>query len=100
MPDIKILGPGCANCYRLEGLAVAVLELMAEASPARYDLERVTLMHLHEPEDFRGYGLLCTPGLVINGKLVCGGRVPSALEIREWLAEAVERDEGAVTDEP
>ncbi len=35
MPDIKILGPGCANCYRLEGLAVAVLELMAEASPAR-----------------------------------------------------------------
>ncbi len=57
-------------------------------------------MHLHEPEDFRRYGLLFTPGLVINGKLVCGGRVPSALGIREWLAEAVEQGEGVVDDEP
>ena len=94
MLDIKILGPGCANCYRLEGLTIAVLEFMAEQSPARCDLEKVTLMHLHEPEDLQRYGLLYTPGLVVNEKLVCGGRVPSALEIREWLAEAVEQGEG------
>ena len=100
MLTIKILGPGCANCYRLEGLAIAVLEFMAEQSPARYDLERMTLMHLHEPEDFQRYGLLYTPGLVVNEKLVCGGRVPSAFEIRDWLAEAVEQGEGVESHEP
>ncbi len=91
MLNIKILGPGCANCFILEGLTIASLEFMAENGTQGLDLEDVTLQHLTQREDFRQYNLLFTPGLVVNDRLVCAGRVPSALEIREWLAAALEQ---------
>lgn len=92
MLNVKILGPGCANCFILEGLTMAVLEFMAKDGPAAFDLEDVTLQHLTQREDFQPYNLFSTPGLVINDKLVCAGRLPSALEIREWMAAALEQD--------
>ncbi len=91
MLNIKILGPGCANCFILEGLTIASLEFMAENGTQGLDLGDVTLQHLTQREDFRQYNLLFTPGLVVNDRLVCAGRVPSALEIREWLAAALEQ---------
>jgi hypothetical protein len=92
MLNIKILGPGCANCYILEGLTVATLEFMAENGTSELDLEDVTLQHLTQPQDFRQYNLLFTPGLVVNDRLVCAGRLPSALEVREWFVEALDQD--------
>lgn len=91
MLDIKILGPGCANCFTLERLTIAALEFMAEAGTSEMDQQDVTLEHLTQREDFRRYNLMFTPGLVINEQLVCAGRLPSALEIREWLAAALEQ---------
>ena len=88
MLSIKILGPGCANCFKLEGLTIATLEFMAEDQAGELDLEDVTLQHLTQPQDFQRYDLFFTPGLVVNEKLVCAGRLPSALEIRQWLFEA------------
>jgi len=93
MLNIKILGPGCANCFILEGLTIAVLEFMAEDGSAAFDLENVTLQHLTQPEDFKRYKVLFTPGLVVDEKLVCAGRLPSVLEIREWLEAALGRSE-------
>lgn len=93
MLNIKILGPGCANCFILEGLTIASLEFMAEDGAHGLDLEDVALQHLTQREDFAQYNLLFTPGLVVNEKLVCAGRIPSALEIRDWLAAAL--DQGA-----
>jgi small redox-active disulfide protein 2 len=77
--EVKVLGPGCPNCERLEQM---VRNLMAAEGIAG------TLEHVRDPKEIRAYGILATPGLVINGKLRCAGRVPSEKQLREWLLEA------------
>lgn len=76
---IKVLGPGCDACDRVAEVARrAVTQMGMEA----------TLIKVREPSEWRRYGLLFTPGLVINEKLVCGGRIPSLEEVGTWLADA------------
>lgn len=80
MLDIKVLGPGCDNCQKVEALArQAVTNLGAEAQ-----IEKVT-----DRTEYPKYGLLYTPGLVINSKLVCGGRIPTEAEVMTWVADAL-----------
>ena len=73
---IKVLGPGCANCVNLERVtreAVATMGLDAQ-------IEKVT--------DFAtivGYGVMSTPALVVDEKVVLSGRVPTAAAVRELL---------------
>jgi len=79
MLNIKILGSGCANCKRLEALAREVVgSLGLEA-----EFEKVTDM-----AEIMTYPILSTPGLVINGKVVSSGRIPSLSEIEAWLKQA------------
>lgn len=81
MLNIKVLGPGCENCKKVESVArkaVATLSLEAE-------ITKVT-----DWADIKKYPILSTPGLVINEKLVCAGRIPSEAEITIWLANALE----------
>ncbi len=76
---IKVLGPGCNNCHLVEEHArEAVQQLGLEA-----EIEHVT-----GRAEYPRYGLLYTPGLVIDGKLVSGGRIPSVAEVTAWLADA------------
>ena len=89
MLDIKILGPGCANCYRLEGLAVAAVQFLQSQKPKLFQDVEVTLDHLSDPDDFRKYGVLRTPGLVVNEKLAIAGRLPTVLEIMELLEKTL-----------
>ena len=89
MLDIKILGPGCANCYRLEGLAVAAVQFLQSQKPELFQDVEVTLDHLSDSSDFRKYGVLRTPGLVVNEKLAVAGRLPTVLEIMETFEKTL-----------
>jgi small redox-active disulfide protein 2 len=75
--DIKVLGSGCANCKN----TVNLIEQVAQAKGVAVQLEKV--------EDIRaimGYGVMSTPGVVINGKVVHAGGVPSRDKIEQWLS--------------
>jgi len=91
MLSIKVLGPGCPNCERLKAATrQAVMMLGGEA----------TLEHVTDRAQFRAYRLMATPGLVVNGKLVCAGRVPEATEIVSMLATALAEDSPASQPSP
>jgi len=80
MLSIKVLGPGCANCVKVAEVAQkAVNTLSVEAR-----IEKVTEM----PEIIK-YRIMATPGLVINEKVVCAGRIPTAAEVTTWVTNAL-----------
>jgi len=87
MLNIKVLGPGCSNCFKLEGLAIAAVEFLSDQKPDLFEGVEVTLEHLSDQSDFRRYHVMYTPGLVINEQLVAAGRLPSALEIMASLEQ-------------
>jgi len=86
MLNIKILGPGCDNCYRVEEITMAALEALAEADP---DIE-ASVQHVEDPQKIKEYPILFTPGLVLNEKLACAGRIPTADEVKGWLQQALD----------
>jgi small redox-active disulfide protein 2 len=80
MLTIKVLGPGCQNCQNLASLTThAVNALSIDAR-----VEKVT-----DYAEIMKYKILATPGLVINEKVVCAGRVPSEAEITTFLTNAL-----------
>ncbi|MGQ9466031.1 MAG: thioredoxin family protein [Anaerolineae bacterium] len=83
---IKILGPGCEACDWVEQQAIAALEVMAEKNP---DLE-ATIQHITDYAEITRYPILFTPGLVINEKLVCAGRIPKVEEVVTWMQQALD----------
>ncbi|MFN8373645.1 MAG: thioredoxin family protein [Anaerolineae bacterium] len=80
MLNIKVLGSGCPNCKRLEAETRAALD----TAGIPYALEKVT-----EYADIMAYGVMSTPALVINEKVVSSGRIPARSKIVE-LAHEVE----------
>lgn len=74
--DIKLLGPGCSNCVRLEAnTREAIADLGLSAS-----IEKVT-----DFPTIAGYGIMSTPGLVVDGTVVVSGRAPSVKDIKHLL---------------
>ena len=80
--EIKVLGPGCASCNRLEQ---DLIEVMTETGLAA-DLEHVT-----DIGEIGSYGVMGTPALVINGEVKAVGSVPPKPKLKQWLQEAFAR---------
>ena len=80
---IKVLGPGCARCHQLEKTTrevVKELGIDAEIEDVK-DIKKIM-----------EYPILTTPGLVIDEKLVCSGRVPSKSEVTTFITTALAKE--------
>lgn len=83
--DIKVLGPGCPECDHLEQV---LMQLLSELKlPANIE-------HLRDYKEIAKYGVMATPALVINGKVVSKGPVPSKEKIGKWLTDAAASSHG------
>ena len=74
--EIKILGTGCTNCVTLEKRVRRVIE---------NNNMQANIIKVEDIVDIMSYNIMSTPGLVLNGKVVSKGRVPSEKEILELL---------------
>jgi len=77
--QIKVLGQGCPSCDKLEQDVMSVLGEIGLTA----DLE-----HVRDIREIAAYGVMGSPSLVIDGKVVSYGRVPTAGDIASWLVEA------------
>jgi len=77
MKQIKVLGSGCRNCETTARLIADI----AAAKGVHIELEKVTDMAA-----ILGYGVMSTPGIVIDGKVVHAGGLPKPDDLARWLA--------------
>jgi len=80
MLNIKVLGSGCANCVNLEKLCREVIS----ENGINAEIEKVT-----DYKDIMSYGIMSTPGLVINDKVVLSGKIPTKSTLTHWLMNAL-----------
>jgi small redox-active disulfide protein 2 len=76
MKNVKVLGTGCAKCRATTQL----LETVARDKGVEIELEKV-----EEPQDIMRYGIMSTPGVVIDGQVVHAGGIPSRQKVEGWL---------------
>jgi small redox-active disulfide protein 2 len=78
--DIRVLGTGCPNCKRLEKVTAEAIAEMGVST---------TITKVTDIRDIMTYNILSTPGLVIDGRVVSYGRIPTKAEITTWVANAL-----------
>jgi small redox-active disulfide protein 2 len=80
MNIIKVYGSGCANCKKLEQMCYnALQELQIDAS-----VEKVT-----DLQEIMKTGILSTPGLEINGKMISSGKLPTQSTLAHWIQDNI-----------
>ena len=77
MKDVNVLGTGCSNCKA----TVALIEQIAQAKGIA-----ITMQKIEEIQDIMAYGVMSTPGVVLDGKVVHAGGVPSRDKVEQWLS--------------
>ena len=83
--DIKILGPGCARCNQLEKTVKEVVkELGIDAN----------IEEVKDVKKIMAYPILTTPGLVVDGQVLCSGRVPNKAEVTQFISSARDKEKG------
>ena len=78
MLNIKVLGPGCANCIKLERMVKEVV--------SQYELE-ANIEKITDFNRYADYGVLLTPGLVVNGRVLISGKMPTRSTLEHWLLD-------------
>jgi small redox-active disulfide protein 2 len=78
MKHIKVLGSGCRNCE----ITANVIALAAQQAGIEIQLEKVT-----DISEIMSYGVMATPGVVVDGKLVHSGGIPGPDAIKRWVLE-------------
>jgi len=81
--EIKVLGPGCAKCHQLEKTTREVVQELGI---------KVTVEEVKDLKKILEYPILTTPGLVVNGEVLCSGRVPSKAEITKFIVNALDKE--------
>jgi small redox-active disulfide protein 2 len=76
MKNVKVLGTGCANCKT----TLKLVEEVAREKGVEIQLEKV-----EELKDIMSYGVMSTPGVVVDGKVVHAGGIPACDKIAGWL---------------
>ena len=76
MKSVKVLGSGCANCKTTQKLVEEV---------ARQKGVEIELTKIEDLKEIMGYGILSTPGVVIDGKVVHSGGVPARSKVEGWF---------------
>ena len=76
MKDIKVLGTGCANCKS----TVKLVEQVAKEKAVEIQIEKI-----EDLQEIMTYGVMSTPGVVIDGKVVHAGGVPARSKIEGWF---------------
>ncbi|RME32364.1 MAG: thioredoxin family protein [Gammaproteobacteria bacterium] len=76
MREVKVLGSGCASCQA----TVRLIEEVAAQAGVQVELEKV-----EEMQEIMKYGVMSTPGVVVDGKVVHAGGVPDRESVRGWL---------------
>ncbi|MEE4176722.1 MAG: thioredoxin family protein [Bacteroides sp.] len=74
--NIKVLGPGCPNCVRLENLCKELVDELG----LNAQVEKIT-----DINEYGKYGVMLTPGLVVNGKVLLQGKLPTKATLSNWL---------------
>ena len=77
MKDVKVLGPGCKRCE--------AAEQMVRAEAQKLGVE-VTVEKVTDYAEIAKFGIVSTPGVVIDGKVVHAGGLPKAEDLAKWLA--------------
>lgn len=77
--EVKVLGPGCPRCDKLEQDLMAIMAALNIAAE---------LEHVRDPLEIASYGVMGSPGLIINGEVKAVGTVPPPNKLKEWLMEA------------
>lgn len=78
MKTIKVLGSGCKNCETTANL----IKLAAEQAGVEIELEKVT-----DIAEIMAYGVMSTPGVVVDGELVHAGGLPGPDQVRQWVGQ-------------
>jgi small redox-active disulfide protein 2 len=76
MTIIKVLGPGCRNCVQTAELVQKLVDEIGVQAKVEKVTDLATIM---------GYGVMSTPGVVIDEKLVHAGGIPTVSQVRDWL---------------
>jgi small redox-active disulfide protein 2 len=77
MKEIKVLGTGCKNCETTAKL----IEIAARQAGVAIELTMVT-----DIAEIMGYGVMSTPGVLVDGKLVHAGGLPEPDDVRRWVS--------------
>ena len=78
MKNIKVLGSGCKNCETTAKLII----IAAEQAGVEIEIEKVT-----DVAQFMSYGVMSTPGVVVDGKVVHAGGLPGPDQVRSWVTQ-------------